>query len=52
VVFQRPRPAEEVLSDWASDIDSVLGLVETTQHLIQKEYLVRGIGGAPAAAAR
>lgn len=43
VVFARPRPAEEVLSEWAADVDKVLSLTETTSHLIQREYLVRGI---------
>lgn len=43
VVFARPRPAEEVLSEWAADLDKVLSLTETTSHLIQREYLVRGI---------
>lgn len=47
VVFARPRPAEEVLSEWAADLDKVLSLTETTSHLIQREYLVRGITAGP-----
>ncbi len=43
VVFERPRPATEVLTDWAGDLEQILGLVEKTTHLIQKEYMVHGI---------
>jgi hypothetical protein len=43
VVFERPRPATEVLTDWAADLESVLNLVEKTSHLIQKEYMVHGV---------
>jgi len=37
---RRPRAAAEVLGDWVADIGSVLGLLDTTAHLIDKEYLV------------
>ncbi len=43
VVFERPRPATEVLSDWATDLDQVLNIVEKTTHLIQKELMVHGL---------
>ncbi len=43
VVFERPRPATEVLSDWAADLETVLSLVEKTSHLIQNEYMVHGV---------
>jgi hypothetical protein len=43
VVFERPRPPTEVLSDWAADLEEVLGLVEKASHQIQKEYMVHGI---------
>jgi len=43
VVFERPRPATEVLSDWGHDLEEVLTLIEKTSHLIQKEYMVHGI---------
>lgn len=35
--FAQPQSPESVLTDWASDIDKLLHLVETTTHLIQKE---------------
>ena len=40
VVFARPRPATEVLTEWASDLDQVLSLVDKATHLINKELLV------------
>lgn len=43
VVFERPRPASEVLSEWGSDLDTVLSLLEKTTHLIQKEYMVHAV---------
>lgn len=52
VVFSRPRPAADVLRDWAGDIDDVLGLLETTTHLISKEAMVHGIALVPAPVSR
>ena len=43
--FQRPRPAAEVLTDYAADVDTVLGLVERVSHLIAKEHMVHGVPG-------
>jgi 26S proteasome regulatory subunit N5 len=43
VVFARPRPATEALTDFTTDIDTVMALVEKTRHLIEKEYMVRNI---------
>jgi 26S proteasome regulatory subunit N5 len=40
VTFTAPRPAPEVLREWSSEIGSVLDLVNTTAHLINKEYLL------------
>ena len=37
VVFARPRPATEVLSDWAADLNQVLTLLDNATHLISKE---------------
>jgi 26S proteasome regulatory subunit N5 len=37
VVFARPRPATEVLSDWATDLNQILSLLDNTTHLISKE---------------
>ena len=42
VRFSKRRTEEEVLSDWAGDIKELLGLVETTTYLIQKENMVQG----------
>jgi len=39
--FKQERNPETVLSDWASDISTLLHLVETTSHLIQKENMTR-----------
>jgi 26S proteasome regulatory subunit N5 len=39
--FKQERNPETVLSDWANDISSLLHLVETTSHLIQKENMTR-----------
>jgi len=37
--FVEPKSPESVLSDWASDIDKLLHMVETTTHLINKEKM-------------
>lgn len=55
VVFARPRPATEVMTEWSRDVDSVLNVLERTTHLIQKEYMVKGMAAGSrtgAAAAR
>eukprot|EP00573_Skeletonema_grethae_P002340 CAMPEP_0201687736 /NCGR_PEP_ID=MMETSP0578-20130828/1659_1 /ASSEMBLY_ACC=CAM_ASM_000663 /TAXON_ID=267565 /ORGANISM="Skeletonema grethea, Strain CCMP 1804" /LENGTH=475 /DNA_ID=CAMNT_0048171911 /DNA_START=116 /DNA_END=1543 /DNA_ORIENTATION=+ len=41
VRFAKKRCEEEVLSDWAGDIKELLGLVEETTYLIQKENMVQ-----------
>ena len=41
VRFAAPKNPEAVLSDWASDIDKLLHLVETTTHLINKENMTK-----------
>jgi 26S proteasome regulatory subunit N5 len=41
VRFSAPKTPEAVLSDWASDIDNLLHLVETTTHLINKENMTK-----------
>lgn len=43
VSFTRKKPAEEVLAEWSSDVSTLLGLVEKTCHLINKENMVYGI---------
>ncbi len=42
VRFKKERKEEEVLSDWAADIKSLLNLVEETTYLIHKENMVQG----------
>jgi len=39
--FAQKKSAEAVLSDWASDISSLLHLVESTTHLIHKENMTQ-----------
>ena len=39
--FAQNQSPEAILSDWASDIDKLLGLVEKTTHLIQKENMTQ-----------
>jgi 26S proteasome regulatory subunit N5 len=41
VRFAKKRCEEEVLTDWAEDIKELLGLVEKTTYLIQKENMVQ-----------
>ncbi len=41
VRFAKKRCEEEVLSDWAADIKELLGLVEETTYLIQKENMIQ-----------
>jgi 26S proteasome regulatory subunit N5 len=47
VLFAAPRPAPEVLREWSFDIGTVLDLVNTTAHLINKEYLIAANKPAP-----
>jgi 26S proteasome regulatory subunit N5 len=39
VSFVRPETSASLLNDWAGDISNLLGLVESTTHLIQKEMM-------------
>jgi len=39
--FFEPKSPESVLSEWASDIDKLLHMVETTTHLISKENMTK-----------
>mmetsp|Transcript_22266 Transcript_22266/g.39999 ORF Transcript_22266/g.39999 Transcript_22266/m.39999 type:complete len:475 (-) Transcript_22266:233-1657(-) len=41
VRFMKKRCEEEVLSDWAADIKTLLGLVDETTYLIHKENMVQ-----------
>jgi len=40
VVFQRRQTPNDLLQNWAEDIDSLLGLVEDTCHLINRENML------------
>lgn len=40
ISFRRREPPAEVLSRWGADLSRVLGLVERTTHLINKEIMV------------
>lgn len=40
VSFQQRRGPEEVLSDWSADISQMLGLMESTCHLVNREIMV------------
>lgn len=41
--FSTPKSAEVVLSDWTSDISELLGLVDSTSHLIHQEIMTRAV---------
>lgn len=40
ISFAEPASAEEVLSDWAGSVSSMLALMESTCHLINRENMV------------
>ncbi|CAM9128460.1 unnamed protein product [Choristocarpus tenellus] len=43
VSFSKPKPPEEILSEWNSDIAQLLQLVERSCHLINKENMLHKI---------
>lgn len=43
ISFAAPRDINEILNGWSADINSLLGLVEKTCHLITKEEMVNKI---------
>ena len=45
VRFAKPKPPDEVLEDWASDVSKMLSLVEMTCHLINKETMLHPEAG-------
>jgi hypothetical protein len=51
VDFRPPQDANGVLTAWSSSVDTLLGLVELTSHLIAKEEMVHGAKSAAPAAA-
>ena len=40
VSFVKPKAVDEILNDWSYDIGRLVGLVEDTQHLIDKETML------------
>jgi 26S proteasome regulatory subunit N5 len=49
VRFRAPQSPEAILSDWVSDVDKLLHLVETTTHLIHKENMTTNAASVAAA---
>lgn len=43
ITFSPPKPPEQLLNDWSSDISQLLNLLEGTCHLIHKENMVHRI---------
>jgi 26S proteasome regulatory subunit N5 len=43
ILFEKKQSSTDVLNSWASDIDSLLSLVEDTCHLINRENMVHGL---------
>lgn len=43
VSFDKPRAPEAVLTDWASDMGKLLGIMESTCHLINRENMVHKV---------
>lgn len=40
--FIKSKKPTDILNEWSSDISSLLGVVEKTCHMIQREYMVHG----------
>lgn len=45
VCFGKPKKVDTILSAWNSDVQELLGIMETTSHLIQRENMVHKIQG-------
>lgn len=43
VSFAKPKDADAVLNGWASNVTSLLGIVERTCHLVHRETMVHGM---------
>ncbi|CAJ0650772.1 14813_t:CDS:2 [Entrophospora sp. SA101] len=43
VSFAEPKDPNQVLNDWSNNINSLLGLIEKTCHLITKEEMLHSI---------
>lgn len=43
VSFEKPQAPHEVLGGFASNLRDLLSEVETTHHLIQREYMVHDV---------
>jgi len=43
VTFGRAKPVDAVLSAWNADVSQLLGIMETTSHLIQREHMIHKV---------
>lgn len=44
VSFAKPKDADAVLNEWASNVTSILDIVEKACHLVHRETMVHGVG--------
>ena len=43
VSFAKPKDSNELLNEWSTNVDELLGHIETIGHLITKEEMMNGI---------
>jgi 26S proteasome regulatory subunit N5 len=43
IVFSPPKTANELLNDWSGDVSTLLNLLESTCHLVQKDMMVHKV---------
>ncbi|KAI5454930.1 proteasome regulatory particle subunit [Naganishia albida] len=46
VDFKQKQTADQTLNEWSGDLGKMLGLIEKTSHLINKEYAIHAARGA------
>ncbi|KAJ9092508.1 hypothetical protein QFC19_008721 [Naganishia cerealis] len=46
VNFKQKQTADQTLNEWSGDLGKMLGLIEKTSHLINKEYAIHAARGA------
>ncbi|KAJ9106080.1 hypothetical protein QFC21_001219 [Naganishia friedmannii] len=49
VNFKQKQTADQTLNEWSGDLGKMLGLIEKTSHLINKEYAIHAARGAASA---
>ncbi|KAJ9124200.1 hypothetical protein QFC22_000997 [Naganishia vaughanmartiniae] len=49
VNFKQKQTADQTLNEWSGDLGKMLGLIEKTSHLINKEYAIHAARGAATA---